>query len=326
MKNTPVASVIVVTADGPEALAPVIERLQSQDIADRLELIVAVPEKMVASFDDMPTDGFADVRVIAADLGTSARARAAAIHATRTPVVIMAEDHAFPLRDDWARRNLDAHNGACVGVGPRMRNANPGTLTSWVSLFLEYGEWANAGVAGPVRHIAGHNSSYKTGVLKAYGDGLAEIIEDEWVLHDALAANGHVLWYDPEIEVAHLNFSRLPPAILLHFLGGWMFAARRSLGWGLSRRLLYGVSFPAIWSVRMTRYLSRHVISGDDRAMALRAFPLALCLGVVNALGEACGYWFGECGRRGIYTDMEFGRWKNLTASDQDLAVPGPKS
>ena len=88
------------------------------------------------------------------------------------PIVVFTEDHCFP-EPEWAAALLARHAEPWAAVGPVLRNANPETTVSWADLLIAYGPWLAPGVAGPKDHLPGHNSSYKTSVLREYGDRLA---------------------------------------------------------------------------------------------------------------------------------------------------------
>ena len=313
------ASVVIVTADGPEALGRLLQALAKQTIAHRLEILIAVPERLLAALSNLPGGDFGALRVIEADISTSARGRAAAITEARGPVIIFGEDHAFPLDTDWGERQLAAHARGHAAVGPLVINANPATATSWATLFVEYGEWIEATRAGEAEVLPGHNSSYRRNVLLAYGNCLSDMLEAEWVLHRDLRRKGETLWHDPEIIVEHLNYSKLPPAIELQFLAGRMFAASRAREWGAMRRAVFAGAFPLIAMTRLTRYVRRHLVGGRFRGEAFRALPAAGFILLVSAVGEGLGYAIGDGGRRSRLAQLEYERWRNLRDDEADL-------
>jgi Glycosyl transferase family 2 len=319
LKTASEASVILIAPEGPIGIARILERLRAQTAAARLEIVIAAPADDVAELAALSEPAFADVRVIAADLSTSARARAAAIHEARSPIVIFVEDHCFPIRDDWAARILAAHQQPHVGVGPIMRNANPVTTTSWASLAVEYGPFMDRPESGPVDFIPGHNSSYKREALLQLGDALSDMLEAEWVMHLALRARGYTFWLDTSIEVEHLNFSRLAPALKLQLLNGWMYAASRSASWSVQKRLLYAILFPGIALRRMIMVSGQMFGAPSTRKHALRSLPMVVVLLLVSGFGEGIGYAFGDCGQRNALALMEYRRWRNLLPKEVGL-------
>ena len=242
----PDASIILVASEGAISLARILDRLRAQSAAARLEVIIAAYPSLVPDLRALNDTAFADLVVIEADLSTSACARAVAINQARAPVVIFAEDHSFPIRNDWAERIITAHEAPHAGVGPIMRNANPSSATSWANLVVEYGPWLGARKASEVDFLPGHNSAYKRELLLQYGDDLADMLEAEWVMQKDLRARGYTLWLDPSIEVAHLNYASVGKSLRLQFLAGLTFAASRSRTWNAPKRYLYATAAPAI--------------------------------------------------------------------------------
>ena len=316
----PDASIILVASEGAISLARILDRLRGQSAAARLEVIIAAYPSLVPDLRALNDTAFADLVVIEADLSTSARARAVAINQARAPVVIFAEDHSFPIRNDWAERIITAHEAPHAGVGPIMRNANPSSATSWANLVVEYGPWLGARKASEVDFLPGHNSAYKRELLLQYGDDLADMLEAEWVMQKDLRARGYTLWLDPSIEVAHLNYASVGKSLRLQFLAGLTFAASRSRTWNAPKRYLYATAAPAIVLRRL--YLATgHIIKLQNaQVRGMRLLPLTVLFMLVSGIGEGIGYAFGDCGRRGDYALLEYQRWRNLLPDEIALA------
>lgn len=311
---------ILIASEGRRSIAKILDRLRSQTAAARLEIVIAAQPSDVAEIRALHEPAFADMRVIEADFSTSARARAAAILQALAPIIIMAEDHCFPVRDDWAARILLAHALPHVGVGPVMRNANTASATSWANLAVEYGPFLDLEEAREADFIPGHNSSYKRDALIQFGDGLADMLEVEWVMQVTLRARGFTFWLDPSIAVEHLNYSRAGRSLRLQLLGGWMFAASRSASWPTAKRMTYSALFLAIVMRRMIGVTRQVLRSPSARPDALRSFPMTAVLLLASGLGEGIGYAFGDCGQRNALALMEYGRWRNVVEAEIGLA------
>lgn len=312
MRTTPSASVIVVASDGVEPLRPLLARLAVQSALRDLELVIAAPESDIETLKALLDYPLEAVQIVAADLTTSARARVAGIRAARAPIVILAEDHAFPVTDDWAERLIAAHRGPYAAVGPVVENANPKTALSWANLAIEYGQWLHVDCPGEVDFVPGHNSAYKRDILLSFGDRLVDLMEAEYVLHRELRAKGERLYLDPSIRVAHLNYAFFRPAVVLQFHGGRVFAASRAARWSPLRRAGYAAAFPAIALVRLAR-----ITAGFGKAPPATAPPsgttlMCATLALVSAFGEGLGYAMGDGGRRNPYARLEYRRWRNV--------------
>lgn len=321
---SPEASVILVASEGRRSILKVIERLQVQSVANKLEILIACHGIYAEELRSLSTSSFHGVRVIEADLSTSARARAAAIKEATADIVVFAEDHALPIGIQWAEDFIQSHQYPHAAVGPVIRNANPATVTSWANLVIEYGPWLHRREPGPAVTIAGHNSSYKREILIQYNDRLACMLESEWVLHLDLIGKGHTLWIDPKIQVEHINFSLVNRAVQLRFFGGWMFAASRAKTWTIAKRLFYAISFPAIATTRFLR-LCRHFLNSPEASPhAWRCLPASFFYLLCDASGEAIGYTFGDLGKRPRLGQLEYHRWKNIIKSESDFFYQPP--
>jgi len=316
----PALSVILVTDEGGQGLDRIIQRLACQTVAADLEIVIGAADPQALQLPGEAQSAFRSLRVLHADTVTSATARAESIRAAAAPFVALAEDHCFPVRDDWAARLIDGLRAGHAGVGPVFDNANPRTAVSWANLAVEYSPWLRGARGGEVSALPGHNSAYRRDLLLAYGARLAAMLEAEWVMHADLRAQGYTLFLDPENEVAHLNYSLVGRSVRLQFLAGRMFAASRASSWSPWRRLAFALLSPAI-PMKRSLAVSHDVIStGSDRGLFVSALPMAFLLLAASGLGEGIGYAFGDGGKRYALARMEYRRWRNLRADEVHLA------
>src|SRR5437762_6920965 len=159
--NAAAMSVVVLTPDRFTTIRKTIEHLKAQNVCGSLEILIVAPSAEDLKLDVSDMEDFANHRVIAiGPLGSTARARAAGVREASAPIVAFAEDHSYPARG-WAEAFIDRHQENWAAVGPVIANANPGTITSWANLLIEYGEWLEPSASGEREHLPGHNSSYK---------------------------------------------------------------------------------------------------------------------------------------------------------------------
>jgi hypothetical protein len=302
----PALSVIMLTPDSGSSLRRTIQALAAQTVRDRIELVFVAASASALEIDPTVPACFASHQVVEIGAMTStAVARAAGVRAANAPLVAFAEDHSFPM-EGWAAALIEAHLGPWAGVGPVMRNANPGTLTSWANLLVEYAPWLDPIPAGEYEHIPGHNSSYKRSVLLACGDNLADILEAESILQWDLRRRGHRFAIEPAARTRHENFARLGASVPLRFHSGRLFAASRAREWSAARRAFYTCAAPLIPVVRLVRTLGamkRIRLRRGPRQVALVAILLAL-----DGAGELVGYAAGSGGAMPRLADLEFHR------------------
>jgi hypothetical protein len=265
------------------------------------------------------------VKTISIESMTStAAARAAGIRAASALLVALAEDHSFP-QPDWAEQFIAAHKGPWAVVGPAVGNANPDSALSWTNLTIEYGSWIDPATSGVAEHLPGHNSCYKRAILLEYGDDLEAMLEAESVLHWDLRSKGHRLYFDADIKTFHLNYSLFGPSMVLRFLGGRLFAAARSRGWTVWRRLFYVLSSPLIPLLRGRRILNDLWRTRQYSGFMPKMLGLLALLLASDALGEMCGYLFGSGNEMARLSEMEFRRQRFMKADEILLTTDHPQ-
>lgn len=316
----PLLSIILVTDEGGRGIDRILARLADQSIAASLEVLVAAVDPGSVAIQPSYASAFNNLKVLLADTTTSATARAIAIQSAKTPYVALAEDHSFPVGDQWAENFLNGLKSGYAAVGPSVCNANPDTRISWANLLVEYGPWLSDKRDGNASFLPGHNSAYRRDLLLGYGEALAEMLEAEWVLQAELRKKGHKLLFDPKIKVAHLNYSFIGRSVRLQFLNGRMFAASRANGWAYWKRLFFALMSPAI-PIKRTLRVSFDVRSNKERKWYLvSSLPMTVLLLIASGIGEGIGYLLGDGGQRNALAQMEYRRWCNLKPEEVHLA------
>ncbi|MDF1551809.1 MAG: hypothetical protein P1P84_02045 [Deferrisomatales bacterium] len=321
----PEMTVILATRGDYRVVRKAITCLRQQSVRKQLEVLVVTPRAHCFHLDEPEIAGdFLGFRVLGVGPEAStASANAVGIAEAAAPVVTLTEDHSFPA-PDWAYSLIRAHRGDYAAVGPVVRNANPGSATSWADFLIGYGKWMDRPKGHEIDFLPGHNSSYKRQVLMAYGSRLGEMLEVESVLHWDLRANRHRLYLEPTAKTAHVNFSRLSSFLRIQYLAGRLFAAARASGWGRLRRTLYVVGGPLIPLVRLWRVLGRVADSGSfpigRLPRVLSTLLLRLCL---DGLGQFLGYSFGAGSVKEPHAQLESNRAYHVTRSDRGILLPG---
>lgn len=306
-------SVVLVTPDRYETIRTTMKYLRAQTVRDRLEIVIVAPSTGALHLDHAEIKEFLQCRVVELDAVRSiAEGNAAGVRQASAPVVVLAEDHAYP-DPGWAAALIEAHQHSWAAVGPVVRNANPKSVISWADFLIAYGPWSEPATAGEVEHLPGHNSSYKRDILLNYGPGLEAMLGAESVLHWDLRARGYRLYLEPKARIAHLNFGLRSSWMRAQFYSGRLFAAVRAQRWSALRRLLYTGGAPLIPLVRLRRILQQLPQSGRQQHSALWIL-LALFFGLtVSAMGEGIGYALGSGDAGQQLSQFEFHRVRHLT-------------
>ncbi len=315
-KGGPALSVILATAGQFSSIRATFRHLQSQTIARFLEVIILAPRTDDFGLEPAARADFYDVQLV--PLGRVlplANANAEGARRASAPIVVFAEDHAFP-EPGWAAALVARHREDWAAVGPVVKNANPQSAISWADYLMNYGPWHLHHPGGPAKMLPGHNSSYKRTVLLALGDDLAPALRAESVLHEALRKRGERLYLENLARIAHLNFGCTAAFCRIQFLCGRQFGGCRAEVWPISRRALYAAAFPLIALVRFFRIL-RFGVNLPARPSRLRIY-LSLILGLfIDAAGQAAGYLFGTGSSSEWLTDYEYDRTRFVRSEER---------
>ena len=303
----PALAAIVVIPDTYDTVRRTISHLQAQSAADQIEIIFVAPSHQQLGLDESELTCFHSWHVV--EVGTVtciAHAFAAGIRHASAPIVALTEDHSFPDAN-WAEVMIAAHRQPWAAVGPSMRNGNPSTMLSWADFYQSYGEWAHPISSGPIRHLPGHNSSYKRDILLEYGNRLENLMQAESILHRHLRAQGRELWLESRTCTSHLNFTSWSSWIPLRYHTGREFAATWAQTWSLPRRLFFTAAAPLIPWVRLWR-IQKCVRRGQSGGFLIRLFPTLFVGLLVDGLGQMVGYATGAGGSMEKVAKYEFHR------------------
>jgi hypothetical protein len=288
----PALAAIVVVPDTYDTVRCTISHLQAQTVVEQIEIIIVTPSPQQLGLDESELTCFHSLHVVEVGAVTSiARGFVAGIHCAHAPIVALTEDHSFPDAN-WAEVLIAAHQQSWAAVGPTMRNGNPNTMLSWADFYQAYGEWTHPVSSGSVRHLPGHNSSYKRDILLAYGDRLEDLMQAESVLHRHLRAQGHELRLESVTCTSHLNFASWSSWIPVRYYAGRQFAATWAQAWSWPRRLLFTAASPLIPWVRLWR-IQRHISRGQPFSFLIRLLPVLFAGLLVDGLGQMFGYAAG---------------------------------
>ena len=285
-------SAIVVIPDTYDTVRNTMKYLQAQTAAGQMEIVIVKPANMQIGLDELDLKPFHSRQIVEVDKVSSiAQGFTAGIRKARAPIIALTEDHSYP-DEKWAELFIAAHKQPYAVVGPSMCNGNPDSMLSWADFYQAYGEWTHPVSSGPVRHLPGHNSSYKTDILLEFGDELETLMEAESVLHRHLLAKGYGLYLESGTRTSHLNFDTWSAWIPARYYTGRQFASTWAHSWSWPRRLLFTVASPLIPWVRLWRVQSR-VRGRQSFSFYVRLLPIMLSGLLVEGVGHMLGYAAG---------------------------------
>jgi GT2 family glycosyltransferase len=302
----PQLTAIVVVGRLRARAIPCLRSLLDQSLAGRLEVVVVD----VAADDHPPVPGCDDprVRVLPAAPGTTfARARARGVAAARGEVVAFVEEH-VRVRPGWAAAVVGAFRQGWAGVGavPLAGSDEPPSELLGV---LNYGEWGRPVARGEVALLPGHNATFRTDVLRSYGEELERLLACDLVLHGRLRRDGHRLAMEPDAEFEHLNEVSLGVLARGLFLWYRCYGPLRAAeeGWSLARRLGYVLATPLVplYFLRTFRRRLRHQGGDVLRRLFWADLPAVLGVQLAGACGQALGLLSGVGDAEVRFSDYE---------------------
>ena len=307
--SKPLLSAIVVIPDTYETVRSTMKYLQAQTAAGQIEVVIVAPSLQQIKLDESDLKCFQNWQVVEVGAVTSiGTASLAGIRHANASIVALTEDHSFP-DVHWAQIFIAGHQKPWAAIGPSMRNANPDNWLSWADFYMAYGQWAHPVQSGAVRHLPGHNSSYKRDVLLKFGNKLEYLIQAESILHRHLKAEGLTLLLEAGTCTSHLNFTTWSQWLPVQYYSGRVFAATWSKTWSLPRRLVYTAGSPLIPLIRLWRIM-RDILRRQSAAFALRLLPILIAGLIFNGFGQMAGYATGVNDAIEKITKYEFHRTK----------------
>jgi hypothetical protein len=290
--SAPALSAIVVVPDTYDTVRNTMKHLQAQTAARQIEIVIVKPMRLQIGLDESDLKPFHSWQIVEAEgIHSIAQGFTAGIRKARAPVVALTEDHSYP-DEKWAELFIAAHKQPYAVVGPRMCNGNPGSMLSWADFYQAYGEWTHPVSSDVVRHLPGHNSSYKRDVILAFEKELEILMEAESVLHRHLQAKGYKFYLETGTGTSHLNFDTWSAWIPARYYTGRQFASTWAHSWSWPRRLLFTAASPLIPWIRLWRVQNR-VRRGQTIGFFLRLLPIMFSGLLMEGLGHMVGYAAG---------------------------------
>ena len=175
-------------------------------------------------------------------------------------------------------RAIERHRtGNHAAVGGSLRNGTPRSLIGWIGYLMEFKEFMPSSASREVASVPSANVCYRREVLERYGcfDEAMQLAEDislHWKMHNA----GESIFFDPAIEVVHLNRTGWGQVLTYQVsLGKFSARARRkgAMPGGLLLRYPYLiVLMPVARTARALLWLAANDLQGC--ALFLVAWPL----------------------------------------------------
>jgi glycosyltransferase involved in cell wall biosynthesis len=283
-------SVVIAAWNGVSLLRDCLLSLEKQIEKGGAEVIVVSNYEMGIS-ESRKRFPFAK-HIVLSEKTTVPELRARGILEARGEIVALLED--FCTFDcNWRGEIEKAYEQPYSIVGGAVENSSGATALDWAVYFYDYGKYMLPVNSGVTDALSGMNVSYKREVL----DPLRENYENgffEFFIHEELKRRKHQLYLMPSAVIFHNKNYDLKRISVQFYHQARSFAARRVVGFPLSKRfsfLLASLTLPILLPARVAL---RTVSKKRHFKELIKSLPFLMILMSVWAFGEFCGYLYGE--------------------------------
>lgn len=278
---------VILPTDSYETIAPVLEHLRRQTIADRIEIVLVVPA--AADIPDKTTCAALQIQRMKS-ITPLGEARAIGVRAASAPFVFVGETHSY-LRADAAEKLLSAaHSTGATVVVPGFENANPGNILSWAAFLVDYGRWTPTSTAREIKDMPLYNALFRRDDLLQLGERLERAFAHGDEMSLALRSRNARVYFEPAAHILHLNISAPAHTVHEQFLAGAMIGRQRVKRWGWPKRLLYAAASPLIPFVLFRRNVAGAWRTIRARELSWSIIAAMLVLDLAKATGECVAY------------------------------------
>jgi GT2 family glycosyltransferase len=286
-QETPQLTVIVPCYNSERTISSCLSAILSQQTSIPYDVIV-VDSSKDRTAEIVATD-FPSVRLIRLSKRTYAgAARNVGVRATRAPYCLMIDSDCI-ARPDLIERAMSRHSeGEYAAVGGALRNGTPRSLSGWIGYLIEFKEFMPTTPLRIEKGVPTANITYRREVLVGHGGFDEQMwLSEDILLNWKISSSGHLIIFDPAVEVTHLNRTGWETILTYQVhLGRYSAEARRRGGLPGGILLKYPVLvvlMPLVRTARAAEWFARH----DRPVLLLFAFiwPLYLLAAIFWSYG-----------------------------------------
>jgi hypothetical protein len=215
--------------------------------------------------------------------------RAAGLRAAQGEIIAMTEDHAIPP-PDWCAKWVALHESLPYAAIGGAIDPACSTYLSWAAYFGEFIRYQNPVPEGPAAYLSDVNVAYKRKALEDVRAAWVDLYH-ETAVHGALRDAGETLWLHPGPVIRH-DRGRLSFLAMCRERIAWamLFAARRTQGTSLTRRLLLAAGTPLIPALFLARRFAIVIRTKRSFLPLIATSPILAVFFALWAWGEMLGY------------------------------------
>ncbi|MEM9433950.1 MAG: hypothetical protein AAGA12_08505 [Pseudomonadota bacterium] len=324
--KTPKITLIVGTDQGYDTIQRTVGFLLKQTVLDQIELIVSCEQIKNLDPDYAELEQFGWYQVIESPGSlVSGQFIATAMNAANAPACMFLEEHNFPPPNTAEVAIKEIVENGRPALGFAMLPSNPG-IVAWAHMYGQFGPAVAPLDSGPIHRFGGHHAAYSTEVMRSYGNKLADMMNNEAVLHEEMRKKGTPLYMTSDAVIPHAQISDFRTLVWQDYLAQRVYADARMklLDWSLARRLLYVLGSPLI-PFKRGAAAARHIYrTGRARRLMLPVVPVMFVAHCAGTWGEILGYMFGV-GKdiKAERFEIELDRFSFVNESDKKEAQQG---
>lgn len=228
-KTSPLISVVIPCYNGINTMEKTLTAIRDQKTAALYEVIVI--DSSDDGTDKMIQKKFPEVRLFHLPQKTlPGSGRNLGVRKSEGSYIVFTDSDCIPTAD-WLENIVRRYERTpCDAVGGSVRNGYPKSYVAWVSHLIEFNEWSPGRKEGWQRNNPSCNLSYKRDVFDRLKIEFTDNFPSEdtllnWELFDG----GGTLYYDPRVEVLHLNRMAFRKLFQHQYRLGKMVAVERQL-------------------------------------------------------------------------------------------------
>jgi glycosyltransferase involved in cell wall biosynthesis len=176
------------------------------------------------------TENFPEVKVIRLAKQTyPGIGRNIGVQNARGKFVVFTDTDCVPA-PDWLDQILSTFESVkCEAVGGCLINGYPWSPVAWTSHLIEFNEWTETSAEGFVLNIPSANLAYRRAAFAEYDEWFPDYLgSEDSILNAKMRAKGVRIYFNPAIQVVHLNRGTFEKLFRhSYMLGRWSAEARK---------------------------------------------------------------------------------------------------
>ena len=294
MTDKPQLSIIIASYNSGKSIKRCLESLRNQDTEAGFEIIVV--DSSTDNTADYVEKDFPETRLYTfAERKFCGDARNFGISKAKGEIIAFI-DADCTAETDWVSEIVKAHRSPYPAIGGAIANGDLRSYVGWAGYFCEFSQWMPGTAEGWQTDVAGANMSYKRKVFDDIGSFIEGTYCSDTEFHWRLARSGHLVRFDPSIQISHFCIDDLTNLIRHEYHHGRNFAKVCLTGRDFSemRRLIYAILFFMI-PLRLFFKIGLRIFRNTIYLRPfLKASPLLFLTLFSWSLGECTGYIRGR--------------------------------